>query len=675
MTENQSTTFSRRQILAGLAGAGVVTVIGTSPVAGAMKALVAPAAENNAVIVNVFLRGAADGLNIVVPHGDDNYYNLRSSIAQPKNTLSDLDGFFGLHQAFAPLHPLYQQGEMAFIHAAGSHHITRSHFTAMDNMDLAFGNTGWMQRVLASELAADPVSAISIGARTSPSLRGRYGGLAFPRLNQFRNGANQMAPMRSTLEAMYQGADPLTSSATIGAFASIDTLSGVDTTPDVAYPNNSSARDLREAAALIKADIGVRMVSVNIGGWDHHSDEEARMQTKGSQLAGALAAFKADLGAASGRVLTIVMSEFGRTAAQNGSGGTDHGHGNMMMLMGGGLAAAGGGKVHLANDQWVGLSEGELYQKRDLAITTDFRSVLAEALDGHLGFNDLGSVFPGFTPDYLGFLNPAGPPPDPGPDPTDPPAPPTTAPITTTTMLSTTTGPSTTQPGPSTTQPDPGPSTTQPGPPTTQPTTTTTSPPPPGGDGQVTGSVLYTGGGGAANIVIDLFKADAAGQRGQWIGDTRSDSSGNYAFTVPAGTYVLTFIAPSGGSFVGGRDYAQPSVTIAAGQTVTGINAQLVSGGADDASIGGSVTDGAGGVGGITVDLFIANGDGSRGLWLGDTKSDASGRYSFGVQPGCYVLTFIAPADRRFDNGGPYYQPALCVDAKQQVSDVNAKLQ
>ncbi len=662
MTENQSTTFSRRQILAGLAGAGVVTVIGTSPVAGAMRALVVPGFEDNTVLVNVFLRGAADGLNIVVPHGDDDYYRIRSSIAQPKNTLSDLDGFFGLHQAFAPLHPLYQQGEMAFVQAVGSHHISRSHFTAMDNMDLAFGNTGWMQRVLAAEQASDPVSGISIGGRTSPSLRGRYGGLAFPRINQFRNAANQMAPMRSTLEAMYRSADPLTSSATMGAFASIDTLREVDTTPDVAYPNNGHGRDLREAAALIKADIGVRMVSVNVGGWDHHSDESNRMQTKGSQLAAALAAFKADLGAASGRVLTIVMSEFGRTAAQNGSGGTDHGHGNMMMLMGGNLAQAGGGKVHMANDQWVGLSEANLYQKRDLAITTDFRSVLAEALDGHLGFNDFGSVFPGFTPDYLGYLSPAGPPPppDPDPDPTDPPAPPTTAPTTSTTMLTTTTS---------------GPTTTSPGPPTTQPTTTTTTPQPPGGEGKVSGSVLYTGGGGAANILIDLFKADGQGGRGQWVGDTRTDSSGNYAFAAPAGSYVLTFIGPANGSFVRGRGYAQPSVTIVAGQTTSGINAQLVSGGPDDASIGGTVTDGAGGVGGVTVDLFLANGDGSRGLWLGDTETGPGGGYSFGVQPGCYVLTFIAPPDRRFGNGGPYYQPALCVDGGQKVSDVNATLQ
>ncbi len=719
-----SALFSRRQMLAGMMGAGVVTIIGTSPMAGALRALAVPGDADDRVLVNVFLRGGADGLNIVVPHGDDDYYRLRRSIAQPRNSLSDLDGFFGLHQSFAPLYPLYQSGELAFVHATGSNDRTRSHFSAMDNMDLAFGSTGWMQRALASQNDRDPLSGLTIGDRTAPSLRGPSSGIAIDRLNSFRQSTTALGDMRQAVEAMYGASgDPLTGEATLRAFTSIDALAGVTVDPAVQYPSSSFARDLREAAALIKADLGVRMVSVSIGGWDHHSDTVPRMQAKGDQLAAALAAFKADLGDQGGRVLTVVMSEFGRTAKENGSGGTDHGHGNMMMVMGGGMSGAGGGRVHVRDNAWVGLSENQLNDGRDLAITTDFRSVLAELLEGHMGIVN-GQIFPRFTPRYLGLLSAGTTPPTTAPTtPTTAPTTPTTAttapgssttagpsttagssttegPTTTagarttvlasTTVASTrpsttgpsTTGPSTTGPataGPSTTGPTTtGPSTTRPG--TTGPTTTgrrTTTTLPPEARGSIAGVVTYVGGGTAAGVKIDLFRA-VDGKRNGYLGTASTDADGAYRFTAEPGPHILTFIAPDGDGFVAARGrYHQPSVMVEAGKTSSGINGRLLgSSFGDSSTVGGTIAiTGGRPVAEIQVDLFMASADGSRSEFLNTTKTNSDGRYRFVIPAGCYVLTMIAPDGRRFENGRRWHQPMTSVEPRQAVVDLDATLQ
>jgi|GEM_PF-112851 len=404
---------TRRSFVKAIAGTGALTVIGGIGL-GSLTALAAPGGGNDRVLVNVFLRGGADGLNIVVPYGDDDYYRVRRSIALPQESLSNLDGFFGLNAVFNSLMPIYNTGELAFVQAVGSHDPSRSHFSAMDNMDFAFGVDGWMQRALSAQTLVEPISGLSIGSATSPALIGRFGGIAMKSVYKSKRVTRELAPAREFLNAMYDASpDLLTKSAVTAAFASMDKVLGVPIGSDVEYPRTSIARDLKNAAAMIKADVGVRMVSVNFGGWDHHTDELNRMASRGKQLSEALAAFKADLADDSARVLTIVMSEFGRTANQNGSGGTDHGHGNMMMLMGGDLASAGGGRVHMANNEWVGLAEGDLYEQRDLKVTTDFRSVFAEALTRHMGMDDLSAVFPSFPPRYLGFLpEPA----DPGPE-------------------------------------------------------------------------------------------------------------------------------------------------------------------------------------------------------------------------------------------------------------------
>lgn len=395
--------ISRRKVLAGLAGAGVISLVG-SP-AGALQGFAVRGVTDNPVLVNVFLRGGADGIGIVVPYGDDDYYAHRSTIAQQRSTLADLDGFFGLHSAFAPLNPIYDSGELAFVHAAGSQNKTRSHFEAMDNMDYANGSGGWMQRALAVERAGDPLHGMTIGDRAAPSMRGPFGGLALQSVASMVDDNKSLQAIRGSLSTMYESSgDPLSMPATLDAFAAVDTLSAINRKTSVKFPRSKVGKALNEAAVLIKANIGVKMLAINVGGWDHHKDENQRMSRSGESLSEALAAFHQELAGERGRVLTVATSEFGRTARQNGSGGTDHGYGGIMAVMGGDLARRGGGKVHLADGKWPGLGPDDLSADRDLDITTDYRSVLAELLDRHMGIDIGNQVFPGFQPRYLNLL-------------------------------------------------------------------------------------------------------------------------------------------------------------------------------------------------------------------------------------------------------------------------------
>lgn len=403
---------SRRSFLKGLMSAGAFTIVGSS-VAGVtlgakpMSAWGLPGAGNDPVIVNIFLRGGADALNVVVPYGDDDYYRIRGSISRKAGDYANLDGFFGLNNAFAGLLPLYESGQIAFIQAAGSNDPTRSHFVAQPIMDAGFGPGGWLQRALAAKNLNSAVSGVTIGARTTDALAGPFGGIALKTIDQYVSDAAALEAARPALEAMYGAApQPLEQGAVLGAFASIDQVGQVVSAPDAVYPNvkKGVSVDLREAAALIKADIGVRCVGVNHGGWDQHSNEVTRMEKTGSQLTEALTAFWEDLGAHRDRVVVVVNTEFGRTAHQNGSGGTDHGHGGFMMVMGTSLADAGGGQVHLKDGRWPGLTDNDLYLERYQAITTDFRSVFAEVAGRHLGVQDMAVAFPDFEPSYLGLL-------------------------------------------------------------------------------------------------------------------------------------------------------------------------------------------------------------------------------------------------------------------------------
>jgi|GEM_PF-5576918 len=212
-----------------------------------------------------------------------------------------------------------------------------------------------------------------------------------------------LAIARTAIQEMYEAPRfTLERVAVASALQTIDQVSSITPTDPGAYPSTGLGRDFREAASLIKADIGVRGVAIDYGGWDTHDDQAPRFVTLGDRLASALAAFQNDLGASAGRVMVVVMTEFGRTADENGSAGTDHGHGNFMLAMGDPLIGFGGGDV-LTGGAWPGLATSQLHQARDLVINTDFRSVLWELVDKHLGV-DPSAVFAGFTPENVGLL-------------------------------------------------------------------------------------------------------------------------------------------------------------------------------------------------------------------------------------------------------------------------------
>ena len=362
------------------------------------------------LVVVAFLRGGADGLNLVVPHGDPDYYALRPTVRVEPGDEIDLDGFFGLHPSLAPLHPLYTSGELAFVHATGSHHDSRSHFEAQDFMEYGapgdpLVGDGWLNRYLAAAGIADVQAGVSLRAGRALSLAGDVPSLAFASVENFQLTGVRAAERRVAIEQMYDAVPSgLLGRTAGGAFSALDQVGTVTRAPDGVYPTSPFGQRLRDAAALIKADIGVRVVAVDIIGWDHHSNELPLLESNATDLADSLAAFHGDLGTDAGRTLTVACSEFGRTAEENGSSGTDHGHGGIMLALGGGVV---GGQVLMAGGQWPGLQPQNLFEGRDLAVTTDFRDVFAELLDRHMGLANLAPVFPGFSvsaSNYPGLL-------------------------------------------------------------------------------------------------------------------------------------------------------------------------------------------------------------------------------------------------------------------------------
>lgn len=404
MTDFMKGVSDRRSFIKRLAAVGGATIIGSAAdvFSRPMTAWAMPGLGDDTVIVSVFLRGGADGLNMVVPFGDDGYYALRPTLGVQAGSYIDLDGFFGLTESMRPLHRHFLDGQFSVVHAAGSNDPSRSHFTAQPNMDTAFNSNGWLQRALQIGGFDQIKSGLSIGGRVSPPLQGPWAGTVVSTIAQtVRNGMSLEVARPAIMEMYADSRFALERSTVTNALLSVDEVSMVTPGDPSVYPSTGLSTSFREAAALIKADIGVRGVAIDYGGWDTHSNQNTRMETLGATLAGALDAFQDDLGLAAPRVVTVVMSEFGRTARENGSFGTDHGHGNLMMVMGQPLRRAGGGEVHVRN--WPGLQPDQLNEDRDLRITTDFRAVLAELLDRHLGVSP-SLVFPGFRPDYVGLL-------------------------------------------------------------------------------------------------------------------------------------------------------------------------------------------------------------------------------------------------------------------------------
>jgi len=381
--------------------------------------------QRKKVLVAIFQRGAADGLNIVIPHAERRYYDLRPTISVPRpssnipveDAVIDLDGFFGLHPSLVSLKPLWQQQRLAIVHAAGSPDPTRSHFDAQDYMESGtpgFKATedGWLNRALPAENGkASPVRAVSLGPTLPRTLRGSRKAIAVENLNNFAvrdSGASKM------LQAMYSGSsDQILNGAGRETFDAVALLQSIQKTayqPAVgaAYPRGRFGDSMRQIAQLIKADVGVEVAFADIGGWDHHVNEVGPKASVGqlanilTEFGGSLAAFYQDLGDRMEDVVLVTMSEFGRTTKENGNRGTDHGHANVMFVMGGPVK---GGKVY---GRWPGLAPEQLNEERDLALTTDFRDVLSEAVYSHLGNRSISSVFPNYNADpnkFRGLLN------------------------------------------------------------------------------------------------------------------------------------------------------------------------------------------------------------------------------------------------------------------------------
>lgn len=374
-------------------------------------------------LVCVFLRGGADGLNMIVPHGDEAYYQHRPLIGIPRpddnkavnGRTVDLDGFFGLHPALAPLHALYAAGDLAFIHATGSPDETRSHFEAMDLMERGAAEngdyTGWLARHLATLDSGNSSSlrAIGVGDMLPASLTGAVSSTALQSIAEYHLAGrpDRVGQMTSLLQTLYSQNQDMLTAAAQQTFAAIEVLSKIDTAGYVAggrpYAETEFGQALRLVAQLIKAQVGLEIACIDVDGWDTHVAQGGAVGTMAANLADladGLAAFYEDLQAQMDGVTVVVMSEFGRRAQENGGLGTDHGHGSMMMTLGGGVN---GGRVYA---RWPGLHDEQLVGPGDLAITTDYRDVLGEIIQKRLNNPLLPQIFPGYTVTPLGLAVP-----------------------------------------------------------------------------------------------------------------------------------------------------------------------------------------------------------------------------------------------------------------------------
>jgi len=389
-----------------------LAVVGTTAVptflTRAALGAVEPSTRTKRLVV-IFQRGAADGLNIVVPHGERAYYAMRPSINIPRKDVLDLDSFFGLHPSLASFQPLWDQRHLAIVHAAGSPDPTRSHFDAQDFMEsgtpgLKATQDGWLNRALRSAPAPDDKSAfraISLGPALPRILTGQERAVAINNINDFGVGGRNpnATPIANTFEAMYDhSSDSVLHGTGQETFDAVKMLKSADPAkykpaPGADYPRGRFGDSLRQLAQLIKANLGVQVAFADIGGWDHHVNEgstQGQIANVLREFSQSLSAFWIDLGDLADDTVIVTMSEFGRTARENGNRGTDHGHANVMFVMGGPVK---GGKVY---GQWPGLDQSQLYEGRDLALTTDFRRVIGEAVARHLGNGNLAQVFPEF---------------------------------------------------------------------------------------------------------------------------------------------------------------------------------------------------------------------------------------------------------------------------------------
>jgi uncharacterized protein (DUF1501 family) len=392
-----SMQISRRALLKG----------GALIAAGSFLPRFALAAEpGRKVLVFLFLRGALDGLHAVVPVGEPGLRDLRPGLV-PEGALP-LEPGFALHPSLDALLPHWRNGSLAIVHAVGSPDPTRSHFDAQDYLELGTPGVkatkdGWLARSLRSVRAdPSPLEAVALSPRLPRSLQGATTALAFSSPDQLRlhplagspRGAQGQAGARAAFELLYGAGTDEVSAAGKEAFeavALLDAKMGKPAPLPEAYPKAPLSQPLHELAELIKADVGLRVGCVDALGWDTHVAQPAQLDARLRQLGGAIAAFFEDLGRRGADVVLVAATEFGRTVRQNGANGTDHGHGSIALVVGG---AVRGGKIL---GRWPGLRDDQLYEGRDLAVTTDLRSVLSAAAASQLGARDPQALFPGFS--------------------------------------------------------------------------------------------------------------------------------------------------------------------------------------------------------------------------------------------------------------------------------------
>lgn len=436
-----------------IASVGLLPVLGPAFLRRAVYAADSTGQTKGKTLICLFQRGAADGLSVVVPHGDPDLYKLRPALGIPRPlngqadaTALDLDGFFGLHPSLATFQPIYKAGHLAIVHACGSPSTTRSHFDAQDYMESGAPDNkgitdGWISRAVLScpedraKLAAagvSPFRAVALSGTLPRSLQGDVGALAIPDLRTFGIAENMLAggeqtggdrrPRRrpAAADAAMSGPAPAARPASVASgfetlyddavgdvlhgtgresFEAIRMLRHVNPGTYIPangaeYPTTAFGNSLKQIAQLIKADMGVEVAFADMGGWDTHVNQggaQGQLALRLKEFSGAISALYQDLGDRMSDVVILTMSEFGRTARQNGNLGTDHGHATCFFVLGGDVK---GGKVY---GDWPGLAPEKLYENRDLALTTDFRAVFGEVALKHLGAQGLQRVFPGFA--------------------------------------------------------------------------------------------------------------------------------------------------------------------------------------------------------------------------------------------------------------------------------------
>ena len=379
----------------------------------ANAATVTDAYGKKKILITIFQRGAVDGLNMVVPYGESEYYNLRRTIAVAKPNQAEgalnLDGFFGLHPSLKPLEKFWQSKQLAIVHSAGSPDNTRSHFDAQDYMEsgtpgVKSTRDGWLNRVLQTKKSENdsPFRAVALNGQIPRTLVGRAPTIAMTNLSDFAINAGVYT---NAVQGGFEGVWQQNAQSGLGdtgkeTFAAVNFLKKANPAQYKAengaqYPNSQLGRSLLQIAQLIKAGVGLEVAFAEVGGWDTHSNQggsRGQLANLLRDFGQSIAALATDLGKQMDDVVILTMSEFGRTARENGTRGTDHGHANAMLILGNSVK---GGKVY---GDWKGLGASDLNEGRDLAVTTDFRDVFGEISYKHLGNKNLDKIFPKYSP-------------------------------------------------------------------------------------------------------------------------------------------------------------------------------------------------------------------------------------------------------------------------------------